>query len=412
MRNAERPLVAITSYQSIIFIGKSLSFSSFIMNKTVKIFIGIVVIILVIWGIFGLMRKNSEAPVTGESEIIKIGYFGPFTGPAAATSGDDIANGFKLAAVEKNAFGNKKIEVIYEDDACDPKKAVSAATKLISVDKVKILVSGVCSGSTVSAAPIAESNKVILFTPVSTSPKITDAGDYIFRTSASAVVTAEAVSGMLQRLGYKKVALLYENADYPVGWKDAFVKKFTEIAGNTITTVESVAANGSDMRTQLLKLNQSKPNALVLVMNSTITANASIKQIKELAIKLPIIGNEYYAFKEVVTNPEADGIYAAQYKYDQNSLGLKKVLSTYQKTYGKLPSQEIYTALAYDGYNVLFSALKACDGDEPECIKKELYKIKNFGGISGNITIDQNGDTQREFTLRMVRGGRLVDVTQ
>lgn len=371
------------------------------MNK--KVIAGIVLVIVLIVLFFVFSKPEND-------EVIKIGYFGPLTGPVAGTSGEDIVNGFKLAAAQNNEVGNRKIEVIYEDDACDPPKAVSAAQKLINIDKVKILVSGVCSGSTMSVAPLAESNKVILFTPVSTSPKITDAGNYVFRTSASSVVTAEAVSSMLEKLAFKRVAVLFETADYTVGWKDSFIKKFTEDPTKSIALVESVGSKDPDMRTQLLKLAQTKPDAFIFIMNSTITANASLKQARELGITFPIVANEYFAFKEVVANPDAEGVFVSQYQYDPNASAFKDLISTYEQKYGKQPSQEIYTALAYDGYNVLFKAISECENDDPECIKSELYKIKNFSGVSGNITIDQKGDTQREFVLRKIQGGTLVDL--
>ena len=71
--------------------------------------------------------------------------------------------------------------MIYEDGLCDGKGATNAVQKLINIDGVKIIIGGVCSGETLGAAPLAESSKVILFSPGSGSPDITNAGDYIFR---------------------------------------------------------------------------------------------------------------------------------------------------------------------------------------------------------------------------------------
>ncbi len=371
------------------------------MKKIIIVILIIVIIVLI--AVFGRTSSSS-------TDTIKIGYFGPFTGPVAGDTGADIANGFKLASADRAMVGNKKVKVIYEDDACDPKKAAAAANKLVSIDKVKVLVSGVCSGSTLAAAPIAEQNKVILLTPVSTSPKITDAGDYIFRTSASSIVTAQAASRLLGSFNYKKVAVLFETADYTVGWKDAFIKEFSLVVGNSVAATESVVPTDTDMKTQLLKLGQVKPDAILLVLNSTVTMNNAIKQMRDLKINAPVIGNEYMGVKQVVTNPLADGMYASVYKYDSNSPKLISLLTRYADTYKTTPSTEIYPALAYDGYNVLLNAIEACGSDSPECIKAELYKTSGYQGISGVITMDANGDTQREFTLKQIKGGKLVDV--
>ena len=371
------------------------------MSKTKRLVIAVVVIIII--AIIIISRNGNS------SNTIKIGYFGPFTGPVAGSTGLDIATGFKLAYEKNHMIGDKKVEVIYEDDACDPQKAVAAANKLISIDKVHVVVSGVCSGSSVSAAPIAEKNKVILFTPVSTTPKLTTAGDYIFRTSASAVVTAQAIANYVAGAGYKKVAILFEAAEYPTGIKDSFSDTFTKIPGNQIIATESSAPKEVDFRSQLTKISKMNPDIMLIVMNSTVTANAVLKQRAELNIKIPVIGNEYFIQKDVIANSFSEGIMASTYKYDATSQALKDLVAQFKTKVGAAPSQDMYVALAYDGYNVLFGAMQKCGGDDADCIKSELYKVKDYPGISGNITIDQNGDTAREFVIKKIHNGAIVD---
>lgn len=363
----------------------------------------IIVVILVMVILLNGSRKSS-------GNVIKIGYYGPFTGPVAGDTGADIANGWKMAVEDNHVIGDKKVEVIYEDDGCDPQKATSAATKLLNVDKVDVLVSGVCSGSTLAGVPLAEARKKILFTPVSTTPKLTDAGDYVFRTSASSVKTAEAASSLLDRLGYKKVAILYEVADFTVGWKDAFTKKFGADSTHSIMATESVQSKDLDVKTSLLKITQTKPQAILFIFNSTVSLNAAIKQVADMKIAIPIIGNDYMGVRSVVENPQANGMYASVYKYNSGNPRLIDLLSRYEKTYHTKPSTEIYPALAYDGYNVVFAALQKCNGADTDCVKQALYGTKNFDGISGLISIDKNGDTEREFTLKKIQNGNLTDI--
>lgn len=374
------------------------------MNKMLKGALWLVAILIILMLIVFLPSRNEK------SNTIKIGYFGPFTGAVAATTGEDIGNGFKLAAMERNMVGNKKVEVIYEDDACDPKKAVSAATKLLDVDHVDILVNGVCSGSMLSVAPLAEQRKVILFTPVSTSPKITDAGDYVFRTSASAIAAGQAFTNYIKSSGFKKVGILFESVEYPVGVRDALLKELKNVPDASVVAMEGVGSKDTDFRTPLVKINNEKPDVLVLILNSTVTANPAINQVRALGIKTPILGNEYFTYKDVLSNPSAEGVLATLYKYDQNSPAIQFLRDKYQSTYNKQPSVEIYSALAYDGYNVLLNAMEKCNGANSDCLKSELYKVKDYKGLSGNISIDSNGDTEREFHLLKIQGGKLIDV--
>jgi branched-chain amino acid transport system substrate-binding protein len=351
------------------------------------------------WVIFSPSKKS------GPADTITIGYFGPFTGLLAQSTGESVAEGFKLAEKESNKFGNKTVKVVYEDDSCDPKKAVSAAQKLIEVDKVKILISGVCSSSTLGVAPIAESNKVILISPTSASPKITDAGDYIFRLSSPTTGMAKAASDYATSMGYKKVGLLFENNEYPAGWKDSFLNSFK---GEVV--VEGVTPGSTDVKSQLLKLSQAKPDVYVFTTITPSVANIALKQYKELGLSGPIIGNDTFSTKAVNQTPDANGIFVITYDYDLLSDKMVSFLRNYKEEHSKDAKEEIYAALGYDTYMALFNAIKACDGDNPECIKEKLYSAKNVNGISGLYSIDENGDTQRNFVVRKVTNGSLVNV--
>ncbi len=280
-----------------------------------------------------------------KNDSIKIGYFSPETGPAAISS-EQMINSFKLAhSIDPNLSNGRKIELFIEDDACDPKKALTAAKKLVEINKVDLLVSGVCSGSTVAVASYAEQKGILLFTPVATTPKITELGDYVFRTSGSSIGVTKTVASEIKKLGYKKVAILFEAAEYSTGWAEAFASSFIDSEHN-IVAKEGYGSKESDMRTQLLKLIQNKPDLILLSVNSTITANIIANQMKELGIKLPVVGNEYLMFRKVRENPNANGFYASSYKFDMESSAVKDLLEKYKQKYGTYPDDEIYVALS------------------------------------------------------------------
>ena len=114
-------------------------------------------------------------------------------------------------------------------------------------------------------APIAERNKVVLISPSASTPKLTAAGDYIFRNELS-----DAYGGLAQanltwtKLEIESVAVLFINNDYGLGVKDAFVKSFENHGGN-ITETKSFAPNSKDFRTQLLQIKNSAPKGIFLV---------------------------------------------------------------------------------------------------------------------------------------------------
>ena len=148
------------------------------MSNTAKTVVGIIVLVLVVWGIMAVNGKKAAAPA-----VVKIGFTGPLTGDTADI-GQNAQAAVSIAVDEINKAGGvlgKQLEVVYEDDTCNGTGGANAVSKLINADKVAALLGPACSGATLGAAPIAEAAKVPELSYCSTNPTISDAGDYIFR---------------------------------------------------------------------------------------------------------------------------------------------------------------------------------------------------------------------------------------
>src|SRR3989338_295532 len=160
------------------------------MKKILLVFLTILVLVLSACS----QQQTAQQPAGGQVQpaqqqgTYKIGVMLPLTGDGAAY-GLPIQKSIKIALDEVNAKGGvngRMLEPVYEDSKCNPKDGNAAAQKLVNVDKVKVIIGGVCSGETMGAAPITEANKVILISPSATSPDITDkGGDFVFRLSPS-----------------------------------------------------------------------------------------------------------------------------------------------------------------------------------------------------------------------------------
>ena len=119
-----------------------------------------------------------------DQNVIKVGEYGSLTG-SEATFGTSTHNGIMLAIDELNSAGGiagKKIKVITVDDQGKPEEAASAVTKLITSDKVAVILGEVASSRSLAGAPIAQRYKIPMVSPSSTNPKVTQVGNYIFRT--------------------------------------------------------------------------------------------------------------------------------------------------------------------------------------------------------------------------------------
>lgn len=374
-----------------------------------KIITGIIVIVIIIFGI-SYFSKNSNQTVV--KEPIKIGFIGPLSGDAASY-GVDEKNSTILAVEEINEAGginSRKLEIIYEDGKCSGKDAVSAAQKLINIDKVKIILGGACSGETLAIAPIAEQNKILLFSAFSSSPDITNSGDYIFRNSPSDLDVAKGyVRFIVNKAGYKKIAVMSENTDYASGVRKIFNEELRNMGG--VVAADEVFKQGErDFRESITKIKTSGAEAIFINPQSGVTGGLALKQIKELGLKMPVFSVFVFSGKDA---QEAAGLAANDLIYfDVAGLSAeekgKNFLNKFVSRFGKIGGTEYSAGSRYDSVYIIANALKECS-ENTECIKNFLYKMDWYYGIIGKYKFDMNGDMEGlvPLTPKIIRNGKI-----
>jgi branched-chain amino acid transport system substrate-binding protein len=138
---------------------------------------------------------------------VRVGVVLPLTGDLAAY-GNNAKDGIELAAQESNgpALGPQGISVrlLVEDSKGDPQTAVSSLQKLITIDRVSCVIGDVASSPTLAMAPIANQNRVVLLSPAASSPKITKAGEFIFRDWPSDDFEASGMAEYVKEKGYRE----------------------------------------------------------------------------------------------------------------------------------------------------------------------------------------------------------------
>jgi branched-chain amino acid transport system substrate-binding protein len=189
-----------------------------------------------------------------DSVPISIGAVLPLSGDAAHW-GIPARAGAELAAHEINAAGGirgRGLAVVVEDDRCSSADGVSAFNRIMASAKPPVAVLGaVCSSVTLALAPLVESRKVVLISPASTSPKLTGAGDFIFRVVPSGSVRGQVFAEYLYRdRGLRKLSVLYINNEGGIGGSTAFKARFTQLGG-TVAIELPYAQGTTDLRAQL-----------------------------------------------------------------------------------------------------------------------------------------------------------------
>ncbi|WP_134496647.1 ABC transporter substrate-binding protein [Microvirga pakistanensis] len=186
------------------------------------------------------------------AQDITIAVAGPMTG-AVASIGEQIRRGAELAAEAINRNGGvngKKIQISVQDDACDPKQAVAVANRILSAG-IKFVDGHACSGSSIPAAEIYGENNILMMTPASSAPKLTDDAAKNGYTTVMRLYGRDDAQGRFigpwikERYGTKKVAILHDKSAYGKGLADV-VKESLNGAGVKEVLYEGINAGEKD----------------------------------------------------------------------------------------------------------------------------------------------------------------------
>lgn len=225
------------------------------------------------------------------AETITIGAYGPITGPAAyiGLAGRD---GMMLAVKEINAAGGingRKINVVFEDDAHSPTRALAAVKKLVEQDKVFAIMSVAGSNATVGTIDYVREKGNVMYVSIASAPPVTwPHARNMFRggTTESARYGELYAEYLVTTAPNKRIAIMHGREEYPRNEAEATIAKM-----KAWFNVEPVARaefniNDKDFTAQLVTVQKSSPDVIAFFGNPAEAAIA-LRQARELGIKQP-----------------------------------------------------------------------------------------------------------------------------
>ena len=353
-------------------------------------------------------KDNSTSNIESPAQILKIGSIMPLTG-AAAQYGHNCMNGIKLAEKEIKQSNSKiKFEILFEDDNTDPKLAVSAFNKLVSVNKVPVVIGPLPSSNTMAVAPLANRNQVVLFSPGSSTPKLTSAGPYVFRNWQSDAFEAKIMADYLLKEGKKRVAILAVNNDFGLALTDYFSTHFGSKGGEIVTT-ESFEQDATDFRAQLTKIKISNPDGLYLLSYPKETANI-VNQTRQMNLTANIYGVAAMEDPSLISlaGNNAEGIiYTKAVEPGAGDPVYNNFVKAYKNEYGQEPG--LIADTGYDAVKMLHKAIQKKETVfNGPYIAQQLGNIKDYPGASGLMSFDENGDIIKPVGIKSIRNGQFV----
>jgi branched-chain amino acid transport system substrate-binding protein len=356
----------------------------------------------------------AEKPAAADNEI-RIGVVGALTGPIALF-GTNTRNGIDLAVKQVNASGGvlgKQVKAIHLDDQGKPEEAKTAIQRLITQDKVQVVLGEVTSSGSLAMGPVAQRAKIPMITPASTNPAVTEVGDFIFR-----VCFIDPFQGWVmakfaaENLKLKKVAILQDvRNDYSVGLANSFTKHFTEMGGQVVAN-ESFAMGDTDYKTQLTKIRGMSPQAIYIPAYYTEVGQIA-RQARELKIEAQLLGGDGWDSEKLFEGggKAVEGAYFSNhYHPDEPRPEVRAFLDAFKQDF----NEEAYaiTALGYDAAMVAFDAIKRAGSTDPQKIRDALAATKGYPGVTGSITIDAGRNAQKPAVITQIKDGKRTLVTQ
>ncbi len=368
--------------------------------STIVLFAFIFVISQMLWG---CAQKKPET--------ITVGVSLPLSGDAAVW-GRSQKDGYDLALSEINARGGvngKQVVLIYGDDTGLPKEGVSVLRKFIDIDGIEALTGVANSSVALACIPIINKEKLIFISSGASSPKLTGASQYFFRTWPSDIAEAFAMAKYTNKnLGLSSVSCLYINNDYGVGLTEPFSKEFTSLGGR-ILGKESFEQNSTDMRAQLTKIKQQNPEAIYLAGNPREMARC-VTQSRELGITAKFLSistlNDAEVF-DLVKNEDIEGTVITDASFDPNSdrPEAQAFMKAFRAKFNKEPGTLANTA--YDALMILTHAMSEV-GTDADAIANYLHSMETYSGVAGPINFTQGGDVNRPIRISIAKDGQFV----
>ncbi len=379
------------------------------MNKSSKVIAGIIVILLIIWGISAANRGDKQE---ASKEPVKIGGAYILSGPVSLV-GELQKNATKMAVDEINAAGGingRQFEVVQEDSQYDSRTALSAY-QVLKLKGIKIIVA---DGSPVAAPlrPIVIADGNFMIVPGATTPAYFDGENRSCRIALTAKNFGPAQTDLLLSRGYRKIATFHSDNEGGRGFYEALEKDFIA-KGGKIVVGEFYQTNATDYRTGLSKI-KAKLGEIdaIVIQHVTNAIEPLLKQMKELGISKPVI-TDYYT----INNPAlkdlalANDIEFVDYEYAKTDLTtdsdrVKAFKANYRKLYSTDPTY--FSASTYDSIYLIADAIKAV-GEDPAKVGAYISGLKGYKAITGTLSFNSDCEVERLTKLSRVAGGEIVD---
>ena len=377
--------------------------------KRIVIFAFALIMVALMAGFFSCERvasiaSDGEVPQVIGKEI-PIGVVVALTGKYAEPYGFPMQRGFELAREEINNLAGVNLRFITVDDRSTPEGAKAAVQHLVD-QGVPAIVGLAISTHLKEAAPIAQENRVIAFSSVSSAAGLSGIGNFIFRTSlATNISIPSGVMVTQQKIDYQKVATIYDEIDVYARSSNEVLRTVLEANGVEILIEETFETGDTDFSQQLTNIMATEPDALFI--------SALAQEIAQIVAQTSEVGfpDTLHVIAPDLTMDEVqkagDGAEGAigfiGWSLMSDAPGNQTFIENYRAKYGIEP--EPWAAQSYVTLHVLANAIKVAQSADSTAIRDALAQTKDLPTILGDFSFNADGDALYDQIVLVVKDG-------
>lgn len=353
----------------------------------------------------GLLGGCSDP--AAEKPSAAIGLLVPLTG-GAASYGENARRGAELAlSAFREQYPEVPVELRVQDSRGEAAAGTRAAAKLLDLDRVVAIVGCVTSGVTMAIAPMMNDRQVPVVSPGASSPNITDAGPFIFRTWPSDLYEAAAMAEYIAHSGVKRLAVLKINNEYGLAMERALVAKLQAMAnGVEVVAVENFEQGAREVRTQLQRIKQKQADAIYFV-GFPEAAVVFGRGFGEAGLDVPVFATSAFEDPQVPANTAGALDGTVYTRPISNSPAAAAFRTAYEAAFAISPG--VVSDTSYDATRLILDAVRTEveAGRRPtgQAIQAYLLAVRNHAGASGMLSFDENGDVSKPIGFFVLRDG-------
>ena len=329
-------------------------------------------------------------PALAWAEIL-IAVAGPMTGQYTGF-GEQYARGAEMAVDDINAAGGvlgETVRLIIGDDSCDPGQAVAVANSLAN-DGVVFVAGHYCSHSSIPASKVYENEGILMISPSSTNPKLTDeGGPNVFR-----VAGRDDLQGMIagdyltDHWGDKKIAILHDQTTYGLGLADETRKRLNE-RGVAEAMFQAYEPGQRDYSALIFKM-QSAGIDVFYVGGYSTEAALMLRQARLGGYEVQLISGDTLANDDfwMITGPAGEGARMTFFPDPRNNPGAAEVVERFRARSFEPVGNTLY---AYGAVQTWAQAVAKAGTLDLDAVINTL-RSHRFDTVLGRIGFDEKGD--------------------